>query len=73
MKRIFIIFLFISFSLSQEPAPIKSGVAPYQNEYPDEYDVLSYDLEIGLGEKSEEIAGNANITITLKKILIKYR
>ena len=67
MKRIFIIFLFISFSLSQEPAPIKSGVAPYQNEYPDEYDVLNYDLEIGLGEKSEEITGNANIAITLKK------
>ena len=67
MKKISIIFLLIPFLLSQEPAPIKSGVAPYRNEYSNEYDVLSYDLEIGLGERSDEIAGNANITIALKE------
>tara|TARA_B100000700_G_scaffold72984_1_gene81474 strand:- start:1385 stop:3046 length:1662 start_codon:yes stop_codon:yes gene_type:complete len=71
MKKISIIFLLIPFSLSQEPAPIKSGVAPYQNEYTNEYDVLSYDLEIGLGERSDEIAGNAIIAIALKENIDK--
>ena len=67
MKKAFIIFLFISYSLCQEPAPIKSGIAPYKNEYSKKFDVINYDLEIGLGEKSEQIAGIANITIVLNK------
>ena len=67
MKQAFIIFLFISYSFCQEPAPIKSGIAPYKNEYSKKFDVINYDLEIGLGEKSEQIAGIANITIVLNK------
>ena len=67
MKKAFIIFLFISYSLCQEPAPIKSGKAPYKNEYSEKFDVINYDLEIGLSEKSEQIAGIANITIILNK------
>ena len=61
------IVLFISLLFSQEPDPIKSGIAPYQNEYTDEYDVLSYDLEIGLGGESNEIVGKAIITLIPKK------
>ena len=67
MKKTFIIFLFISYSLCQEPAPIKSGIAPFKNEYSGKFDVINYDLEIGLSEKSEQIAGIANITIILNK------
>ena len=67
MKFFYNIVLFISFLFSQEPDPIKSGIAPYQNEYTDEYDVLSYDLEIGLGEESNEIVGKAIITLIPKK------
>ena len=67
MKKTFVIFLFISFSLCQEPLPIKSGIAPYKNEYSETFDVINYDLEIGLGQNSEQIAGIANITIILNK------
>jgi hypothetical protein len=67
MKKALVIFLFISFSLCQEPPPIKSGIAPYKNEYSDEFDVINYDLEIGLSEKSDQIAGIANITLVLNK------
>ena len=67
MKKTFVIFLFISFSLCQEPLPIKSGIAPYKNEYSDKFDVINYDLEIGLGQNSEQIAGIANIIIILNK------
>ena len=67
MKFFYNIVLFISLLFSQEPDPIKSGIAPYQNEYTDEYDVLSYDLEIGLGEESNEIVGKAIITLIPKK------
>ena len=67
MKKALVIFLFISFSLCQEPPPIKSGKAPYKNEYSDEFDVINYDLEIGLSEKSDQIAGIANITLVLNK------
>ena len=67
MKKAFVIFLFISFSLCQEPPPIKSGIAPYKNEYSDEFDVINYDLEIGLREKSDQIAGIANITLVLNE------
>ena len=51
----------------QEPPPIKSGIAPYKNEYSDTFDVINYDLEIGLGQNSEQITGIANITIILNK------
>ena len=67
MKKALVIFLLISFSLCQEPPPIKSGIAPYKNEYSDEFDVINYDLEIGLSEKSDQIAGIANITLVLNK------
>ena len=67
MKKAFVIFLFISFSLCQEPPPIRSGIAPYKNEYSDEFDVINYDLEIGLSEKSDQIAGIANITLILNE------
>ena len=67
MKKTFVIFLFISSSLCQEPPPIKSGIAPYKNEYSDTFDVINYDLEIGLSQKSEQITGIANITIILNK------
>ena len=67
MKKTFIIFLFISYSLCQEPSPIKSGIAPFKNEYSWKFDVINYDLEIGLSEKSEQIAGIANITIILNQ------
>ena len=67
MKKAFVIFLFICSSLCQEPPPIKSGIAPYKNEYSDTFDVINYDLEIGLGQKSEQITGIANITIILNK------
>ena len=67
MKKASVIILFISFSLCQEPPPIKSGKAPYKNEYSDEFDVINYDLEIGLSEKSDQIAGIANITLVLNK------
>ena len=67
MKKALVLFLFISFSLCQEPPPIKSGKAPYKNEYSDEFDVINYDLEIGLSEKSDQIAGIANITLVLNK------
>ena len=67
MKKVFVIYLFISFSLCQEPPPIKSGIAPYKNEYSDEFDVINYDLEIGLSEKSDQIAGIANIALVLNE------
>ena len=67
MKKALVIFLLISFSLCQEPPPIKSGIAPYKNEYSDEFDVINYDLEIGLSEKSDQIAGIAIITLVLNK------
>ena len=67
MKKTFVIFLFISSSLCQEPPPIKSGIAPYKNEYSDTFDVINYDLEIGLGLKSEQINGIAKIAIILNK------
>jgi len=67
MKKALVIFLLISFSLCQEPPPIKPGIAPYKNEYSDEFDVINYDLEIGLSEKSDQIAGIANITLVLNK------
>ena len=67
MNNVFSLLVSISVLFCQEPPPIKSGVAPKQNEYTNDYDVISYDLEIGLGIETEEIEGNTNITLILKK------
>ena len=67
MNNVFSLLISISVLFCQEPPPIKSGVAPKQNEYTNDYDVISYDLEIGLGIETEEIEGNTNITLILKK------
>ena len=53
----FISVFFICPILAQEPNPIQAGVAPSENDYQGDLNVLHYDVEIGLGNSADWIEG----------------
>jgi len=59
--------LLLSSLLAQEPEPIKAGVAPPRGIYAPGVNVLHYDVEIGIGEKSDWIEGLVKIKVAVEE------
>jgi aminopeptidase N len=58
--------LLLSFLFPQEPEPIKSGVAPPRGIYAPAVNALHYDVELGIGEKSDWIEGRVKIKFAVE-------
>ena len=63
---IWIIGLGWNWSFSQEPAPIKAGMAPHSGRYAPGVDVVHYDVEIGIGKDADWIEGYVTIQVALE-------
>ena len=55
INKFFFIFFSSYFLIGQEPKPIKAGVAPTNYDYQGNLDAIHYNIEIGLGKKTELI------------------
>src|SRR5687767_3564850 len=52
---------------SQEPEPLKPGVAPRPDEYQSGYDALHYDIELVLPGNGQVITGNTQIRFSVQR------
>ncbi len=46
-----------------EPAPVRAGLPPGPGDYPGNFDVLHYDLELALTEAADTLVGNATLRV----------
>ena len=67
INKFFFIFFSSYFLIGQEPKPIKAGVAPTNYDYQGNLDAIHYNIEIGLGKKTELIEA----IVSIKSVLIK--
>ncbi|MDP6339543.1 MAG: M1 family metallopeptidase [Candidatus Marinimicrobia bacterium] len=67
LKSIIPIFLiFVILLNGQEPAPIKAGVAPKEQEYAIGINALHYNVEIGIGDTEKWIEGHVSIRMKVE-------
>ena len=67
INNIFFILFSSSFLIGQEPKSIKAGVAPTNYDYQGNLDAIHYNIEIGLGKKTDLIEAIVSIKSVLKK------